>query len=195
MTAIVGRLMCYEPASTFLARLAETSLERLVRVDEILQGQAAVDKGLDRLGAEAIHVPLDSCRVVGHLVDHLPIRVSEVEIVLEEVTVPVDVGHHDLLIHTVVAPEEIGIARVVVDHHLIDLGQPILVALGELFELHSEAPVGIPERKPAIRGDLIQASVIEDLEDDGKKVQPEALGVHFDLVLHLFQLGGEFVGC
>ncbi len=39
-------------------------------------------------------------------------------------------GHHQLLVHQVVALEQVCVARVVVYDHLVDLGQPIGVALG-----------------------------------------------------------------
>ena len=41
-----------------------------------------------------------------------------------------------------VAPQQVGVARVVVDDHLVDLLEPVAIALGELLVLHAEPPVG-----------------------------------------------------
>src|SRR2546430_6182653 len=43
------------------------------------------------------------------------------------------VGHHELLIDRVVAAHQVRVARVVVDHHLVDLGQAVGVALAQLL--------------------------------------------------------------
>jgi hypothetical protein len=81
--------------------------------------------------------------VVGHLIDHLPVGGSEIEVVLEKIAVGIDMGHHQLLVDQVVALEEVGVAGIVVDHHFIDFGKAIGIALGNLLELHPEGPVGI----------------------------------------------------
>ena len=90
-------------------------------VDEVFQGQAAVDEGLDRLCTVAIHIALNACRVIGHLIHHFSIGVTEIKVTLEKIAMCIHMGHDQLLIHQVVAFEEIGIARIIVDHHLIDL--------------------------------------------------------------------------
>ena len=74
----------------------------------------------------SVHVPADAVAVVRHLVHHLAVGVGEPIVVLEEVAVPVDVGHHQLLVDQPVAPHQVGVARVVVDHHLVDLLQPVV---------------------------------------------------------------------
>ena len=87
--------------------------------------------------------------MVGHLVHHLAVGLAEPDVVLEEVVVAVDVGHDQLLVDQLVAPQQVGVAGVVVDDHLVDLLEPVAVALGELLVLHAEAPVGIAGGKPA----------------------------------------------
>jgi hypothetical protein len=57
--------------------------------------------------------------------------IAEGEVVLEEVHVPVDVRHHQLLIDERVALEQVRHGRRVVDDHLVDLRQAVLVALAE----------------------------------------------------------------
>ena len=118
------------------------------------------------------HVPADAGPVVGHLVHHLAAGVGEVGVVLEEVAVPVDVGHHQLLIDGVIAPHQVGVARVVVDHHLVDFRQPVVVALLEFLVLHAERPVRIAGREPAVGGDLVQVVGVHDLEDGLVEVEP-----------------------
>ncbi len=168
--------------------------KRRVGIDQVFEGKTAVDERLHRLGAVAVRVPLDAGGVVGHLVHHLPAGVGEIEVVLEEIAVAEDMGHDQLLIDEVVAFEQVGVARVVVDHHLVDFGQPVGVALGNLLELHPERPVGVALGEAAVSGDLIDLVVVEDFKDDREEIQPETQGVVLDLVFHLFQFGGKFMG-
>ena len=119
-----------------------------------------------------IRVPTDARGVVRHRVDHLPVGLAEVIVVLEEVAMPVDVGHHELLIDELIALEQIGVTGVGVDHELVDLRQPVGIALGELLELHPELPVRIPGREPAIGRDFVHLVVADDLEDRLEEVEP-----------------------
>ena len=92
-----------------------------VLVDQVLQRETAVDEGLHRLDPHPVDDAAQAGGVVRHLVHHLAVGVLEGEIVLEEIDVPVDVGHHQLLVHVHVAFQEIRVRRVVVDHHFINL--------------------------------------------------------------------------
>jgi hypothetical protein len=76
------------------------------------------------------------------------------------------------LIDEVVAFEQVGVAGVVVDDHLVDLREAIFVALGELLVLHAEAPVGVAGGEAAEGGDLVDALVVDDLKDGLEEVQP-----------------------
>ena len=157
--------------------------EGRVRIDEIVEREAAIDEILHGLAAELIHVLADLGAVVGHGIHHLAVRLREPVVVLEEVAMSVDVGDDDLLIDQVVALQEVGVAGVVVDHHLVDLLETVGVPLGELIVLHAEAPVGVARRKPAVGRHLVQLVEVEDLED--RLVEVEAvlarITLHFDL--------------
>ena len=96
---------------------------------------------------------------------------AEAEVVLEEVDVRIHVRHHELLIDERVALEQIGVRRVVVDDHLVDLREAVLVALGEPLVLHAEAPVRVAVREAPVRRDLVHLVVREDLEDHREEVQ------------------------
>ena len=61
-------------------------------------------------------------------VNHLAVRVCEPDIVLEEVAVAVDVGHHELLGQNRVRLEQVRVAGVGVDDHLVDLLKAVGVA-------------------------------------------------------------------
>jgi hypothetical protein len=63
------------------------------------------------------------------------------EIILEEIAVPIDMGHDDFLVDVIVALKQIGIARIIVDYHLVDLVQPICIAFAEALVFHAESPV------------------------------------------------------
>ena len=72
--------------------------ERRVHVDQILERQATIDEILDGLLAESLHVGSNPVPVVGRLVHHLAVGEAEPDVILEEVVMTVDVGHHELLI-------------------------------------------------------------------------------------------------
>ena len=71
-------------------------------------------------------------------------------------------------------PQQVGVARVVVDHQLVDLLQPVRVALGELLVLHAEPPVRIARGKAAVGRDRVELVVVDDLEDRVEEVEPVA---------------------
>ena len=81
-------------------------------------------------------------------------------------------SHHELLVRERVALEQVGVGGVVVDDHLVDLRQPILVALRELLVLHPEAPVGIAAWEAPIGRDLVHLVIGQHLEDDWEEVEP-----------------------
>ena len=145
-------------------------------VDQVLDGQTGVDEAFDRLQAVALLVATDAGGVVGHLVDHLPVGVREVHVVLEEVGVAVDVGHDQLLVQHRVALEQVGVGRIVVDHHLVDLVQAVLVALAQLLVLHAEAVVRVARREAAVGRQRVHLLVVDHLEDGAEEGQPELAG-------------------
>ena len=158
--------------------------------------------------ALARHDAAEPRAVVGHLVDPAPVRIvraralhgvdrapagveirlPEAVVVLEEVDVPVDVSHDELLVDERVSLEQVGVRGVVVDDHLVDLREAVLVALGEPLVLHPEAPVRIAVREAAVRGDLVHLVVREDLEDGREEVEPGLSGQLLDPVLLVAQV-------
>ena len=116
---------------------------------------------------------------------------AEAEVVLEEVDVPEHVRHHELLIGEGVALEEVGVRGVVVDDHLVNLREAILVALRELLELHAETPVRIAAGEAPVGRDLVHLVVFENLEDGGKEVETVASGDVLDARLLLAQITGQ----
>ena len=167
--------------------------ERRMHVDQVLERQAAIDEALDSVLAIPLHVRPDPVAVVGRLVHHLAAGLAEPDVVLEEVVVAVDVGHHELLIDPLVAAQQVGVAGVVVDHHLVDLLEPVAIALGELLVLHAEPPVRVAGREPPQRGDLGELVVVEDLEDRFVEVEPVVARVLLGLELELAEVGREVV--
>ena len=90
--------------------------------------------------------------------------------------VPIDMGHHQLLIDGVVGAHQVGVARIVVDDHLVDLRQPVVVALAQLLVGHAERPVRIARREAAVGGDLVEVVGVDHLEDGLVEVQAVARG-------------------
>ena len=69
--------------------------------------------------------------VIGHLVDHPAVGLREPDVVLEKIAMRVDVRDDELVIGHAVAAEEIRIAWVGVDYHLVDLVESVGIALLE----------------------------------------------------------------
>ena len=155
-------------------------------VNEVFQRQAAVDEGLDRLRTVAIHIALNARRVIGHLIHHFSIGVIKIKVILEKIAMGIHVRHHQLLVNEMVAPEQIGVTRIVVNDHFVDLGKPIGIAFMDLLEIHSEGPVSVAQREAPVSRDFIHLRVIEDLEDHRKEIQSKRAGLVLDLVFHLF---------
>ena len=140
-------------------------------VDQIVDRQTNVDEALDRIEPELVDVLPDLGGVVRHRIHHFAIGLREPDVVLEEVAVAVHVGHDDLLVDQMIALEQVRVARVIVDDHFVDLVQSVRVALVQPLVLHSELPVGIPVRKPAIGGDHVHLFEIENFEERLVKVE------------------------
>ena len=160
-------------------------------VDQVVDGHAAIHERLHLVLAVFLGVGADAGPVVGHLVHHLAVGVREVGVVLEKITVPVDVGHHQLLIDGVVGAHQVGVARIVVDHHLVDLRQPVVVALAQLLVGHAERPVRIARREAAVGGDLVEIVGVDDLEDGLVEIQAVLARIALDLVLESAQVGRQ----
>jgi hypothetical protein len=103
----------------------------------------------------------------------------------------IDVGHDDLLVHVGVAFQEIRVARVVVDDHLVDPLEAEGVSLLELLEVHAEAPMRIAGGETSVGRHLIQLPVVQDLEQNGEEVQAVGAGMTLDLLLERGQPGRE----
>ena len=161
---------------------------RRVLIDQVLQREAPVDERLHRLDTHLVDDAAKPGGVVRHLVHHLPVGVLERVVVLEEVDVAVDVGHHQLLVHVHVGLEQVRVRGIVVDHHLVDLREPVLVSLGELLVLHPEPPVRVAVGEAAVGGHHVDLVVAEDLEDGLVEVEPEPLRVPLDLALDVTQV-------
>jgi hypothetical protein len=169
-----------------------------VRIDQVFQAQADIQPALDGVVAVLLDVLADVRRVVGHLVHHFAIGLAEPQVVLEKIAMPVDVRDHQFLIDERVRFLQIGIAGVVIDDHLIDSAQPIMVPLAEPLVLRAKSPVRIPLRESAIGGDLVHLLVIAHLKDDREEIQTIRARPLADLLLGREQLigeGGKGVGC
>ncbi len=164
-----------------------------VDVDEVLEREAGVDEVLHHLLAVPLHVVADAVAVVGHLVHHLAICLTEADVVLEEVVMAINVSHDELLVNHLIAAQEVGIAGVVVDDHLVDFLQAVAVSLGELFVLHAEPPVGVAGGEPAEGGDFGEFVVVQNLEDRRIEVEPVGFRVGLDLDLEVSEDGGQVV--
>ena len=122
-------------------------------------------KRLDRIEPVLVDVLADLRGVIRHRVHHFAIGLREPDVVLEEIAVAVHVRHDDLLVDEMIAFEQVGVARVIVDDHFVDLVQAVRVALVQPLVLHAELPVGIPVRKSAVGRDHVHFFEVEDFEE------------------------------
>jgi hypothetical protein len=129
--------------------------------------------------------------VVGHLVDHLAVGAAKPEVVAEEVAVAKDVRHHDLLVDELVALEQVGVAGVGVDDHLVDLREAVLMGAGQALVLHAEAPVGVARGKAPIGRQLVHLVEVDHLEAGLEGPQAVVSGHRLDFFPPDVQLGGQ----
>ena len=148
-------------------------------------------KALDGIEAVLVDVLPDLRGVIRHRVHHFAIGLREPDVVLEEIAVAVDVGHHDLLVDEMIALQQIRVARVIVDDHFVDLVQAVRVALVEPLVLHAELPVGIAVRKSAIGRDHVHLFEVEDFEERLVEVEAVFARIRFDLSIEPRQFGCE----
>jgi hypothetical protein len=93
-------------------------------------------------------------------------------VVLEEIGVAVDVGHHQLLVGDGVGFLQVGVAGIVVDDHLVDAPQPVGVALRELVVLHPPLPVRVAHGEAAVRAIWFIVSKSSTSKTTSKKSSP-----------------------
>ena len=172
----------------------------MMSVDEIFQRKAGVDKLFDGFVAVPVHIAIDARRVIGHLIEHPPVGRSEPGIVFEKVAVTVDVSDHEFLVGDFVVEQQIGIARISIDHHLVDFLQAVGIAFHQFIELGSETPVRIAGGEPAVGRQKTHFFVVDHLENHIEEVEAVARGVSFHVSLDAADFGRKWsmshgIGC
>jgi hypothetical protein len=175
-------------------RLRAPAHVQAVVVDQVVERLAGVEERLDGVGTVLLDVLADARAVVRHDVHHLAVRRREAQVVLEEIDVREDMRHDELLVDEVVALEQVGVRRVVVDDQLVDLLQAVRIALVELVEVHAEGPVRVATRETAVGGDLVHLLPVDDLEQDVEEVEAVAARHFADLAGQPLQLGSGLAG-
>ena len=163
-----------------------------MNVDQVLNRKANINEVLHFFDTESIHVTTNSVSMISHFIEHVPIGLAEPMIVFEEITVAVDVSHYEFVIRHAIAGEQIGIAWIIIDHHLVDLLESIRIPLGKLVVLHAEPPMRITCGKSPVCCDGIQLISVNDFENGRKEIEPVVAGMPLHLLLDLDQVGGEF---
>ncbi len=126
------------------------------------------------------------------VIDHLRRRALEIDVVLEEVGVAEDMGDHQLVLQQVVLLHQEGIRRVGVDHHLVDLAQPVVVLRLHAVVGFAARPVAEAARQP-IRAELVHDGRRHQLEVDRERVQAHAARNVPDLLDGVVQVGDVFI--
>ncbi len=185
------RLLVVGALEFVLGRVLGALDERRMQINQVLDAQAGVDEGFHLFHAEAIEIPPHTIAVVGHLIHHLAVGLREPIVVLEEIGVAVDVGHHQLLIRHGVGAHQVRVAGIIVDHQLVDFLQPVLVAFGKLLVLHAEAPMRVARGESAVGGNFVKLIVVHHFENRGIKIQTIAARVIFHLALDVGQVARQ----
>ena len=162
-------------------RLAFSFDEHRVVIDKVVDGETDINKAFHLLQPILVDMFADLGGVVRHDIHHFAIRLGKPDIVLEEIAVPIHVRHDDFLIDQMIAFQQVGVARVVVDDHFIDLVQAVGVTLVEAFVLHAELPVGIAIGETAVGGHHVHLFKIENLEESFVEVESVLARVLLDL--------------
>ena len=103
-------------------------------------------------------------------IHHIAVRGGEVEVMFEEVDVRIDVGHNEQIGDLGVGIEQKSIARVIIQHNLIDLGESHLT-VHTLPVIHfAVGPVPSPGGE-AIGGDFEHDILWHNLEDNIEKIK------------------------
>jgi hypothetical protein len=123
--------------------------------------------------------------MIGHFIHHLAIGIFKVVIILEKITVGIDMANDQFLGYPAIAMEEIGIAGIVIDDHFIDLGEAIGIGFREMLEFHAKAPVGIANRKAPLTGDHVDFIPLQDFKENFKEIKAKRRGVFLDFLLEL----------
>jgi hypothetical protein len=156
-----------------LLRLLRAAVGRRVGVgvDVLLDRQRRVEQPLHRTLPEAVLVPSDPLGVAVHRLHHLARGLGEVDVVGEEVGMPQHMRRHELILQQRIHVEQIGIARVGVDHQLVNLAHAIVVHRLHLLERPPVRPVAEAPRH-AIRPELVHDRGRHHLEMRRERPQP-----------------------
>jgi hypothetical protein len=136
---------------------------------------AGCSPAADRALAVLVFVAGDPLGVAVHRLDHLPGGLGEVGAVGEEVGVAEDVRHDELVLQDRVDVEQVGVARVGIDHQLVDLAQAIVVHRLHLLEGAPVRPVAEAARH-AVGPELVHDRGRDDLEVGREGPQSLLLG-------------------
>ena len=103
----------------------------------------------------------------------------------------VNVGHDQFLVHGGIGALQVRVAGIVIDDHLVDAAQAIVVLLGHALIFHAEAPMGVTNGESTVRGDMVDLVVVEHFENGFEEVEAIGGGRGADLVIGRRQVRGE----
>ena len=164
-----------------------------MNVDKIVNTQAGIDKLLDFVDTNIVHIAANPVPMIRHLVHHFSICFAEPIVTLKEVAMPINMGHDQFLICQPVALHQIGIAGIVVDHHFVNFLQTVVIPLAELFVLHPKTPMRIPDWKSTFGCNRVEPIGVDHFKNRGEKVEPVATCVPFNLALHVGKVLRQFM--
>jgi hypothetical protein len=95
------------------------------------------------------------------------------------------------VVHVHVRLEQVRVRGIVVDDHLVDLREAVLVPLRQPLVVHPEPPVRVAVREPAIGGDHVDLVEVQNLEDRVEEVESVLARVALDALADVVQMGRE----
>src|SRR6266699_1213625 len=151
-----------------------------------LDGEHGIEKAFDFSLAMIELVLGDALSMNADLVDHALGSVMVVSVVLEEVGMPEDVRRDKSILQEVIHLHQKSIARVGVDHHLVDLAQSeIILHLLPVIGF-PVCPVAEPPRQ-TVGGEFVHDSCWHKLEVSGEGVQSEVASLFPGMVYCITQ--------
>src|SRR5690554_2176130 len=173
-----------------------------MRIDEVIEAKAEIEEFLDAIASNQIAPAPHDGGVVRHRIDPFSDRLAcdriaalicdlEEAIIFEEIDVPVDMRHHELLVDERVALEEVRDARIIINDELVDPREAVFIALFEALIFHPKAIMRIADGEAFVGGDLAHLIIGDHLKDGLKEVEPEAVRGLDDLGLLFEEVSRE----
>ena len=92
--------------------------------------------------------------MICHHVHHIPIRVFKHNVVLKEITMCSCMGNNRKIVHQRIVSLQVHISWVSINYHFVNLTEPMMILMVELFKLLAEGEVWVSDGKSSVCSDF-----------------------------------------